>query len=81
MLAKRLARSTNSHLCIFSTNLVDIGGIPSDITDEEVLGLSDEGSFIQPPRSFNDGRVGVALIRVGSVGSSGKLICPAPVEG
>ena len=62
---RRLARPTNSHPCILSSILVDIGGIPSAITDEEILGLSGEGSLIQLPRSLSDGRVGVDLIRVG----------------
>ena len=50
-----------------SSNLVDIGGISSAITDEEVPGLS-EVNLNQLPRSPSDGRVVVDLISVGSVG-------------
>ena len=59
-------------ICILSNNLDDMGEIPSAITHEEVLGLS-EGSLNQLPRSPSDGRVGVDLIRVGSVGNIGGL--------
>ena len=76
---RRLARSTNSHLRILSISLVGKGGSPSAITDEEVFGLSNEGSLNQLPKSPRDGRVGVDLVRIGSVGSSGS--CPAPREG
>ena len=40
-------------LCILSSKLADMGEIPSAITDEEVLGLS-EGSLNQLPRSPSD---------------------------
>ena len=39
--------------CILSRKLADMGEIPSAITDEEVLGLS-EGSLNQFPRSPSD---------------------------
>ena len=40
-------------LCILSRKLADMGEIPSAITDEEALGLS-EGSLNQFPRSPSD---------------------------
>ena len=46
---RRLARSMNSQFCILSRSFVGLGGIPLVITDEEALGLSDEGSFLDLP--------------------------------
>ena len=69
----------NSHLCILSISLEGIGGIPSATTDVDTLGLSDEGSLNQLPKSPKEGRVGVDLVNVGSVGSSGGN-CLAPIK-